>query len=50
MINLAKEASVASTEMPSSKPLFEIEGVWVDFPSDLNYPVACSKTNDSGNV
>jgi len=19
--------------------------VWVDFPSDLNYPVACSKTN-----
>jgi len=32
--------------LPSFKNLpLKSVGIWVDFPNDLNYPLACSKTN-----
>jgi hypothetical protein len=37
-------------EIPSDlvqKPPLNSHGMWVDFPNELNYPLACSKTNDS---
>jgi len=47
LLGISKIPSCRKVRLVFFKNLFlKSSGVWVDFPNDMNYPVACSKTNE----